>query len=351
MKRSLVMKLFIFSFFVFGLSLFAIQPAMAGVCGDGNKDVGESCDWGANNSDTKANNCRTDCRMAFCGDSIIDNGELCDDGNNSDYESLRCRRGCTLPRCGDGVVDNGTRSEMPRNVHNEQCDDKNANNDDGCLNSCKSCVILGAVGNIEITDDTQICSGEVKLDDYGDYGTIIIKRSGITLNCNGAKIKGEGRGVGIMIFRSNNVMIKNCEVYGYEVGIKGEDSNSVTLTGNRLCGNSMADIELDGASQMSGSGNSCKKPGSWNDTGKQGCSQQISICNPPAVALGMTTQRFGNSAALKNMPHVTAQKNTAPVASLSSKAKMSLKPAPVQATTKKIRVMPKVRRLPVIPKK
>jgi len=351
MKRSLIMKLFIFSFFVLGLSLLATAPVMAGVCGDGHKDVGESCDWGANNSDTKANSCRTDCRNPYCGDSITDNGEVCDDGDNSNYEPLRCREGCTLPRCGDGIVDSGTRNNKPYSVHDEQCDDKNSNNDDGCLNSCKSCVMLGAVGNIEITDDTNICSGEVKLDDYGDYGTIIIKRSGITLNCNGAKITGEGRGVGIMIFRSNNVSIKNCEVYGYEVGIKGEDSNNVTLTNNRLCGNSIADIELEGATQMSGQGNVCRKPGAWNDTGEQGCSQQILICNPPAFALGTMKQSFGKSEALKNMPQVTAQKNMAPVAPLAGKIKAGVKMAPV--AVKKIEVKPKQRQWssPITPKK
>ena len=359
MKRSLIMKLFIFSFFVLGLSLLATAPVMAGVCGDGHKDDGEVCDWGSNRSDVEPNACRTDCRAAGCGDGVIDNGEQCDDGQSSNHANtppLKCRNGCKLPRCGDGIVDNGTRSNNPQHTYDEDCDDKNSLNDDGCLNSCKSCVMLGAVGNIEITDDTNICSGEVKLDDYGDYGTIIIKRSGITLNCNGAKISGEGRGVGIMIFRSNDVTIRNCEVYGYEVGIKGEDANNVTLTNNRLCGNSIADIELEDATQMSGQGNVCRKPGAWNDTGKQGCSQQISICNPPAVALGMTAKRFGNSAALKNMPQVTAQKNMTPVAPLAGKIKAGVKMAPaavapVQATTKKIKVMPKTRRVPVLPQK
>ena len=54
-------------------------------CGDGFIDVGtgETCDDGAtgalpNNSDTLANACRTDCSVAHCGDSVVDNNEQCD---------------------------------------------------------------------------------------------------------------------------------------------------------------------------------------------------------------------------------------------------------------------------------
>lgn len=290
---------------------FAIQKCHSGntissygVCGDGTCNPGEACDDGGLISDAAPNACRSDCRIFYCGDGVKDSNEQCDEGgSNSNSNPNRCRTNCTPPRCGDGVADTAA-------PYNEQCDDANASNEDGCLSSCRACVMLGAVGNIEINDDTQLCAGEVKLDDYGDYGTVIIKRSGITLDCNGLKLTGEGRGVGIMIFRSNNVTIRNCEIYGYDTGIKGEDSNNITLINNRLCNNSVADIELPGATQMVGNSNACKKPGNWNDSGKSGCSQQIALCVPPVSANQQAMVGIPAMQSLQNMPQVTVQPRT-----------------------------------------
>ncbi len=288
------------------LLTFIPFSAEAYTCGNGHIETGEVCDNGTSNSATQPNACRPDCRAAWCGDGVKDSGEQCDEGGaNSDQNPNKCRENCTPPRCGDRVTDNNA-------PYGEQCDDGNASNEDGCLNECKACVMLGAIGNIEITDDTELCAGTIKLDDYGDYGTVIIKRSDVTLDCNGAKIAGEGRGVGVMIFRSHNVTIKNCEIYGYETGIMGEDSNNVTLVNNILCGNSVADINLPGATQMTGNANKCKKPGNWNDSGQQGCTQTVPVCNMPVLQMDQSS--LGGPAAakaLKNMPHVTAQPKTA----------------------------------------
>jgi cysteine-rich repeat protein/parallel beta-helix repeat protein len=274
------------------------------LCGDGICQLGESCDDGASNSDIAPNACRTTCRPAYCGDGFIDSGEQCDQGGeNSNTNPSKCRQNCTPPRCGDGVTDNAA-------PYNEQCDDGNASDEDGCLKTCKPCVLLGEVGNIEVTDDTALCAGNVKLDDYGDYGTVVIKRSGITLDCNGLTLAGEGRGVGIMIYRSNNVTIKNCKIYGYETGIKGEDSNNVTLINNYLCGNHVADIDLPGATQMTGNSNKCKIPGNWNDTGEQGCSQTIHVCNLPTEQLRKVAPHGAAAKALMSMPYVSVQPNT-----------------------------------------
>jgi cysteine-rich repeat protein len=85
-------------------------------CGNGILDSGEMCDDGDDNSDTLPNACRTNCGQAFCGDGVIDSGEECDDGlANSNAIPDGCRlycapeSPCTCRRayCGDDVMDTG----------------------------------------------------------------------------------------------------------------------------------------------------------------------------------------------------------------------------------------------------
>ncbi|HXJ34712.1 MAG TPA: di-heme oxidoredictase family protein [Candidatus Eisenbacteria bacterium] len=60
----------------------AVEPGIA--CGDGvrNQACGEECDDGAANGNTP-DGCRTDCRLAHCGDGVVDADEQCDDGNDT----------------------------------------------------------------------------------------------------------------------------------------------------------------------------------------------------------------------------------------------------------------------------
>lgn len=80
-------------------------------CGNGVWDGLEECDNGVQNSDTAAGAsvCRTNCRLASCGDGVNDLPFLedaCDDGlDNSDTEPDACRWDCYRARCGDGVKD------------------------------------------------------------------------------------------------------------------------------------------------------------------------------------------------------------------------------------------------------
>lgn len=222
------------------------------MCGDGVLDLGEACDNGANNSDVKPNGCRTDCRRAYCGDGVIDTGEQCDDGStNSNSSPNICRKNCTLPFCGDGVVDDGSHRDTGK-VFNEACDDGNQDDSDGCTAKCEQCVQLDQMGNIELTTNTDLCPAEYQMDDYGDYGAIIIKASGVTLDCHGATLIGEGRGVGIVNFRSNDVVIKNCGIRGYDVGIRIQDARNVTLQGNYVCDNRQRNVELIDATDIIG---------------------------------------------------------------------------------------------------
>ena len=62
------------------------------LCGNGRLDPGEQCDTGPQNSDERADACRTDCRRARCGDGTIDGSERCDDGDTIDNND--CSNSC-----------------------------------------------------------------------------------------------------------------------------------------------------------------------------------------------------------------------------------------------------------------
>ena len=136
-------------------------PDKKAVCGDGKITGDESCDDG----NTKAGDgCSGDCAVedgwrcptpgepcierieeedAVCGDGLLDGSEICDDGNieSGDGCSSECRIedgwNCETPGaacektniaeavCGDGIV-----------ADYEECDDGNAEADDGCSSNC-----------------------------------------------------------------------------------------------------------------------------------------------------------------------------------------------------------------------
>lgn len=100
----------------------------APVCGNGIPQEGEACDNGAQNSDTAADACRTDCTLPVCGDGTTDpgNAESCDDANSVALDG--CTPACVKEFCGDGTVNN-----LPA----ETCDDRNTNPNDRCTNSCR----------------------------------------------------------------------------------------------------------------------------------------------------------------------------------------------------------------------
>lgn len=65
-------------------------------------------------------------RPGDCGDGVIDENELCDDGNRAGGDG--CSADCSSDEtCGNGVVDADT---------TEECDDANAASHDGCSSGC-----------------------------------------------------------------------------------------------------------------------------------------------------------------------------------------------------------------------
>jgi hypothetical protein len=79
---------------------------------------------GAANSESPDAGCRSNCRLPFCGDGVVANGEGCDDGpGNSDAPDAACRTDCTSQRCGDEVVDKHEQCEPP-NLEGTGCTDQ-----------------------------------------------------------------------------------------------------------------------------------------------------------------------------------------------------------------------------------
>ncbi len=114
-----------------------------GWCGDGilQPALGEQCDLGpagagvdgTPGNDGSYGGCNSDCTPGpFCGDGVpqVTEGEECDYGPENDDPASAEYGGCLVncrlgPRCGDNKAQAG-----------EQCDDGNANDNDGCTTDC-----------------------------------------------------------------------------------------------------------------------------------------------------------------------------------------------------------------------
>ena len=156
--QSLVGRLFgCLPFFALAAALMPAAAFANPWCGDSIIDEGEGCDDGNrldgdgcehncllpncgdgvldpgeqcdDGNDIQGDGCQNTCRRPYCGDNVKDPGEGCDHGShtNSDTTPNECRTNCTKPRCGDGVVDTS---------FGEQCDDGNAKSGDGCAADC-----------------------------------------------------------------------------------------------------------------------------------------------------------------------------------------------------------------------
>lgn len=94
------------------------SDADSSVCGNGEVEGDEECDDGDANSDSSPNACRSTCRLAHCGDGVMDDGEICDrtslPGGGCVAEgfvggSLSCTDVCQLDttlctNCGNGQI-------------------------------------------------------------------------------------------------------------------------------------------------------------------------------------------------------------------------------------------------------
>ena len=86
--------------------------------------------------------------------------------------------------------------------------------------------------NIKIREDTVFCSGIYSL----KSGASILNKN-LTLDCNNSVLTGEGIGYGILLKDEENIVVKNCNITNYEIGIYLDNSSSSVLKNNYLAKN------------------------------------------------------------------------------------------------------------------
>jgi len=173
-----------------------------------------------------------------------------------------------------------------------------------------------------VNQNTVLWPASFDIIDTGNNGVLIINKSNIYLDCNGANLTGNGNGVGIINDGFNNVTIRNCNVFKYHKGLLLEDAtNNIVMdssfnsnyygillnqsddnlldhnnarnnshTGirfldsynelvnwNEVCSNNATDFGLVNSSGF-GDRNLCDIPDGWNDINIIGCSG-ICSCN------------------------------------------------------------------------
>ena len=140
--------------FVGGCAAISEAPGDAGASADSKRDIGAI-------DVPKAEKIISDPKL--CGNSVVDTGEDCDDGNkdSGDGCSSLCQieagytcktpgAACEPPRCGDGNL-----------TSNESCDDGNTNGGDGCSADCKT-VESGFVCRVPGKRCTPLCGDGIK---------------------------------------------------------------------------------------------------------------------------------------------------------------------------------------------
>ena len=147
----------------YGIGLCTNQCLPAPYCGDKSVDsqFGEKCDDGVNSG--LPGSCYPDCSgwvpLDTCGNSKLDSGEQCDDGNKNGQWGDNCDAHCRL-KCGNGIVDQDT---------GETCDD---GVNDGSYGGCTStCQYAGYCGDNLVNGTEQCDLGPNNQDDPYGKGT------------------------------------------------------------------------------------------------------------------------------------------------------------------------------------
>ena len=167
-----------------------------------------------------------------------------------------------------------------------------------------------------ITGDMLLCPGTYDIGDVGASGVLQITGSNLTLDCNGATIRGTGAGIGIFVDDTSAITVTHCQVESYDIGLSLSEVSGATVTESVLkmneleglhvsevlnlyarelyvaengrgitlynvggaeivrtaiCPNVGTDIEAQGSSGLTGNDNACDEAINWHDMGVEQC--------------------------------------------------------------------------------
>jgi len=127
-------------------------------CGNGILEDGELCDDG-NADDSDA--CTTSCVPAKCGDGVLQVPEECDEGVDNG-PGMACTIVCKINVCGDG--DRGP---------DEPCDDGNMDDTDACTSLCQVAAcgdgfVQAGVETCDTQGNSETCDGDCTQAECGD---------------------------------------------------------------------------------------------------------------------------------------------------------------------------------------
>lgn len=95
-----------------------------------------------------------------------------------------------------------------------------------------------------ITDNTTLDGETCYVNDTAGDGILILETPNIVLDCNYTTLIGDGTGVAIMI-RTSGVIVKNCRIGWYEVGIMANSSHHIGITHNEISHSNSTGIHVD----------------------------------------------------------------------------------------------------------
>ncbi|MBT4858562.1 DUF4215 domain-containing protein [archaeon] len=201
-----------------------------------------------NNDD--GDGCDASCYDEICGNNILQFGEQCDDGNNDDEDG--CSSQCVIESCGDTIVQLGL---------GEECDDGQGDNTDSCLDTCMD----AECGDTFVWDGQEECDDGNTIDLDGCDASCVIEYCGDGIINNVNEICDEGIDNGEPLHCDAECGGITLPVCGNSYLEEGEECDDSNVENNDGC-NSVCVLEIcgDGIVQ-DGIGEECEYDNQCND--------------------------------------------------------------------------------------